>query len=410
MMNTRNDYLIIITVYCLAILYAIFFKEIFGTVLFILSLMIYHVISYKRNNDKLHKEKEDSLSKLLSKLDRTKKENEEAYKRFISLTTTLGSGVIMVDEEGVINFANKDIKQYFDIDDNHLEYNSLSRIKPLYKFINKAYLLEVSSREQIQYLNHFYDLVSTPFFEDRLYKGCLIVVHDITTLKTAENFQKQFTADVSHELKTPLSTIKGFSEILSRDMDMNKDERIEFISILNKESKRMETIISDLLVISKMDRLDYELILEKVNIADIILESTNSLSFQIKDKNLKLKTDIEDCELLLDKNKIGQAILNLVKNAVNYTDLGEITVVSKIENKNYVIKITDTGIGISQQEYEKIFKRFYRVDSARSRDTGGSGLGLSICKNVILKHDGTISVDSVENKGTTFEIKLPIRK
>ena len=295
-------------------------------------------------------------------------------------------------------------------DNFNKDYNSLVKIKPLYKFINQAYLLEKSFREQIQYLDKYYDLVSTPIFEKDLFQGCLIIVHDITSLKNAERFQKQFTADVSHELKTPLSTIKGFSEILARDVDMKKEDRVEFITLINKESTRMESILSDLLIISKMDRLDYELNLEKVNIKDLIIENIDSLKHKITNKNLKYKIDVEDCILQLDKNKIGQVVLNLVRNATNYTDEGEINIIGKIEGSKYKIQVIDTGIGINKVDFDKIFKRFYRVDNARSRDTGGSGLGLSICKNVVLKHGGSISVDSVRNVGTTFEIILNIKK
>ena len=409
-MENKKNFIIIVSLYLLVILSLIIFEDIFSTVVFVIGLMIFHVFGFFGEREILNKINEDSLSKLLSKLNKTKKENEESYKRFISLTKTLGSGIIMVNEEGIINFSNKDFKLYFDVENDNLDYSSLIKIKPLYKFINEAYLLEKSLNKQIQYLEKYYDLVSTPLFEDDLFQGCLVVVHNITVLKTAESFQKQFTADVSHELKTPLSTIKGFSEILVRDSDMNKKERVEFLSLINKESTRMEAILSDLLIISKMDRLDYELNKEKTNIKYLIMENVDSLNHRIKQKNLKCDIHIEDCILEIDKIKIGQVILNLIKNAINYTDKGKIEIIGYIEKNVYKIKVIDTGIGISEINFEKIFKRFYRVDTARSRDSGGSGLGLSICKNVVLKHGGTISVDSVKNEGTTFEIILNIKK
>ena len=372
--------------------------------------MLFHIFGFLGKKEKLNQDNKDSLSKLLSKLNKTKRDNEESYKRFVSLTKTLGSGLLAVNEVGIINFTNKDFNQYFDIKSNNKDYNSLVKIKPLYKFINQAYLLEKSLREQIQYLDKYYDLVSTPIFENDLFQGCLILVHDITSLKTAESFQKQFTADVSHELKTPLSTIKGFSEILARDSDMKKEDRVEFITLINKESARMESILSDLLIISKMDRLDYELNIEKINIKDLITENIDSLKHKILNKNLSYNIKVQDCILKVDKNKMGQVILNLFRNSINYTDKGEINIYGNIKGSFYIIRVVDTGIGINKEDYNKIFRRFYRVDGARSRDTGGSGLGLSICKNVVLKHGGTISVNSVRNEGTTFEIVLDIKK
>jgi two-component system phosphate regulon sensor histidine kinase PhoR len=410
-MSFKKDVFTIIIAYVIVIIIIAIFKSTIVTIVFISALMIFHIFGFYGERDKLSRNSEDSLSRLMSKLSKTKKESEESYKRFVSLTQTLGSGLIMVNEEGIINFTNKDFNQYFNIEDtNKKDYNILVEIRPLYKFINEAYLLEKSFREQIQYLDKFYDLVSTPIFEDDLFQGCLIIVHDISSLKTAENFQKQFTADVSHELKTPLSAIVGFSEILTRDTNILDKDRQEFIKLIKKESNRMETILSDLLIISKMDRLDYELNLEKINMKDLIVEYVDSLKNKIIKKGLKYNVQVEDCTLLIDKNKMGQVILNLVKNAINYTDKGEISILGNIEGSKYKLKIIDSGIGIAKEDIDKIFKRFYRVDAARSRDTGGSGLGLSICKNVIRKHGGSILVNSTENKGTTFEIILNIKE
>ena len=409
-MKTRRDITIIISLYLIAILYVILLNDIFGTVVFLIILTIFHIYGFTGEKDKLYLDKEDSLLRLMSKLKKTKKENEDAYKRFISLTKTFGSGVIMVNEEGIINFTNKDFKEYFNIENINKDYNSLVKIKPLYKFINQAYLLENSSREQIQYQDKFYDLISTPIFENKFFQGCLIIVHDITSLKTAENFQKQFTADVSHELKTPLSSIKGFAEILVHDKEIKDKDRDEFIKLINKESTRMEAILKDLLIISKMDRLDYELTVKKVNIKDLINKNIDLVKHLINKKDIILKVDIDDYDLEIDKNKIGQVILNLVGNAINYTDKGEICIKGKLAGNYYSIKVIDTGIGINKQNIDKIFKRFYRVNNARSRESGGSGLGLSICKNVVLKHGGKIFVDSIKKQGTTFEILLPIKK
>ncbi len=409
-MNSKKDILVIILSYLLVVLYVVLFNDIFGTIVFLLALMTFHIFRFSGLKAKLYRDKEDSILRLKSKMKKTEKENEDTYKRFISLTTILGSGVIMVDEKGIVNFINKDIKQFFDIDNINKDYNVFLKVKPLYKFINQAYLLDNSSRKQIQYEDKYYDLISTPIFENELFQGCLIIVHDITNLKTAENFQKQFTADVSHELKTPLSTIKGFAEILTRDVDMDKKDRIEFINLINKESERMDTILSDLLIISKMDRLDYELKFTKVNIKDLVFQNLDLLSQQLIKNNIKVNTQIEDCVLEVDKNKMGQVVLNLVRNAINYNDKGEINIIGVIKENSYCLIVKDNGIGILKENLSKIFKRFYRVDTARSRDSGGSGLGLSICKNIVLKHNGTISVKSEKNVGTEFYVELPLNK
>ena len=187
-----------------------------------------------------------------STIKKVERKSDEAYHQFISLSQTLGSGLIMIDEDGIINYANKDVISYFpDIEITDDNYKSFLSIKPLYKFINEAYLIETNLRKQAVYNDKYFDLISTPIFDGGLFKGCLIIIHDITILKNAEKFQKQFTADVSHELKTPLSVIKGFSELIERDTNMEDEQRNEFFSLIKKESERMECILNDLLVISK---------------------------------------------------------------------------------------------------------------------------------------------------------------
>lgn len=406
----NKEYVSITIAYLLVILYVILGENTGITVFLVACLFTYHIIIYYQLKNKLYHDKESSVSKLLSRLDKSKREEEETYKRFISLSTNLGSGLLMIDEEGKIQLANKDINEYFNRDFNNSDYQSFTDITSLYKFLNKAYLLETSIRKQINYKEKVYDLISTPLFEKNLFKGALILVHDITLIKNAEKYQKRFTADVSHELKTPLSAIKGFSEILSRDKDISIEEREEFIELIRTESSRMESILSDLLVISKMDRIDYELEFDSVNIKDVVNECINVLKNTIQDKGLKYSIDVESSILQLDKIKMIQVIFNIIKNAINYTDIGRIDVVGKKTEDKYILMISDTGIGIKEENFDKIFKRFYRVDTARSRDTGGSGLGLSISKNVVAKHNGKISVVSRINEGTTFTIHLPIDK
>ncbi|WP_168169659.1 sensor histidine kinase [Candidatus Izimaplasma bacterium ZiA1] len=408
-MKSNNGYIVIS--YLFAIIVFLIFKDAVLVAFLLLLLLTYHLYDIYQLKQSFLKEIADTEGNLKISIQKEKQKRLENYSQFLSLSQTLGSGLIVVNDLGIIDFVNKDVKSYFiEVDYENHEYKTFSLIKPLYKFINESYLLESPLRKQIMYNDKYYDLVNTPIFEGRFFKGCLIIVHDITAIKTAEKFQKQFTADVSHELKTPLSVLKGFSEILDRDINMDSKQRVEFIGMIKKEVNRMETIITDLLTISKMDRLDYELKLEKQDITTVINDTINLVKSFAVEKNLKISHNLESCMLNIDATKLSLAFINLIKNAINYTDEGVIKIKGMIKEKNYIVKITDTGIGIDNSEVENIFKRFYRIDSNRSRETGGSGLGLSITKNVILRHEGTISVDSVLNKGTTFIISLPIKK
>lgn len=409
-MNFRKDYSFLIFLYLVVTLNVILGSNKFVTILLLFSIFVITIYIYENIKKIISEDKDASMSSLLNKLDRTQKETEESYKKFLSLSKTLGSGVFMVDYDGKITFSNKDVENYFGIDIANKEYKEIIAIEPLYKFVNQAYLIEEYTRKQIIFEERYFDLISTPLYEGDMFAGILVLVHDITSLKNAEKFQKRFTADVSHELRTPLSAIKGFSEIMMRDKDMSLENRNEFLGLMNKESERMEIILSDLMVISKMDRLDYELNLVNQEIKGIILEAINVLNPKFTDKSLEKIVDIESCELFIDKVKITQVLLNIVKNAINYTDNGYVKIKGYVDKKQYIIEVSDSGIGIQKEKLEMIFKRFYRIDKARSRDTGGSGLGLSISKNVVMKHGGSISVHSVENEGSTFSFTLPIKE
>lgn len=409
-MKWKEEYFPVVLAYLLVGVYILYENNQVVTLLLLVCLFAYHSYIYSRVRDKLDDEKTVSVSKLKHLLQQSKKEQDETFRKFDSLSKSFGSGLLMINEDGVIAFANSDVRKYFNRGFSDSHYSELNDIERLYSFVDKAYLLEKSIREQIKVENRIYDLISTPLFENKLFQGTLILVHDITLIKNAESYQKRFTADVSHELRTPLAAIKGLSEILSRGNEIDPKERQEFIELIHKESERMEFILSDLLVISKLDRIDYELDFNKIEISEIIDECVSVLKRQINDKGLEIVTSIQKQELIIDKYRISQVIMNIIKNAINYTDEGFIRVEGKTECGNYAIKIIDSGIGIKEKNYDNIFKRFYRVDKARSRDSGGSGLGLSISKNVILKHGGTIKVSSEKDKGSTFIITIPIKE
>lgn len=407
-MNFKRDLISIAILYAIVVLYVVLQNNPYVTTGLIVFLFVYQVLIYTQSLRKVNDDNETSLSKLEFRLAKSKQKQEESYKRFLSLSTSFGSGLLMIDEDGICKLANKEFVEYFGIDMNNKDYKEIVEFRGLYKFINQSYLLEKKQRNQIDFEDKVYDLISTPLFESSLYKGCLVLIHDITLIKNAEKYQKRFTADVSHELRTPLAAIKGFSEILGRGDSIDKEAREEFVSLIQKESERMEYILNDLMIISKMDRLDYELELTKLDISQLVDECVSVMRNQIEKKNLAIITDVEAMFINVDKHKMSQVLMNLIKNAINYTDKGHIEINGSTSKTHYILEVIDTGIGIEEKNLSRVFKRFYRVDKARSRDSGGSGLGLSICKNVVLKHKGEIFVDSELGKGTKFTIKLPI--
>lgn len=340
-------------------------------------------------------------------LDREKKRHDADTLRLKRLVQTLGSGVLLIDPNEIIQIANETFYHTFKLNDLiGQSYHSIKVIEPLYQKINESMTTEHFSRSQVQLDEYVYDLIMTPLLEADTFKGLLVLITDITSLKTAEQFQKQFTADVSHELKTPLSALIGITEIL-KNQEVDKATQKEFVELIHEEATRLELMIKDLLTISKMDRLDYELKKSQTSVKKLVKDATSLLKKPIEEKGLTLSVNVEDDDILVDRNRIHQVLINLIKNAMAYTDEGSITITGSTEQNEYVFTIEDTGIGIAKIHQPFVFKRFYRIDEARGRDSGGSGLGLSITKNVILKHGGSIDVSSEENKGSIFTIRLP---
>ncbi|MBL4900138.1 MAG: HAMP domain-containing protein, partial [Colwellia sp.] len=242
--------------------------------------------------------------------------------------------------------------------------------------------------------------------------GTLVVFNDITKLKEFELQRKEFVANVSHELRTPLTAIQGLSETLIEFPDLVQDKRAYFIDVIHTHSIRLESIIEDLLTLSKIEK---ETEIDEIDLVDesITLALSNAV-FLCKDKALKRNIDIiinnaEDITFKHSPSLIEQAIINLLNNAIKYSDGNseiKITVVKQIHEIK--ISIADKGRGIPEEHLSRLFERFYRVDKARSRQLGGTGLGLSIVKHIALAHKGRVTVSSEINKGSVFSLILPL--
>lgn len=239
--------------------------------------------------------------------------------------------------------------------------------------------------------------------------GRVAVIQDITDLKNIEQMRVQFVANVSHELKTPLTSIKGFAETL-QDVD-DKEVRKKFLKIINDEADRLTRIINDLLELSKLDKAENtddkdELVL--FNTDEIILDITSMLEIESSKKCIKIYNELDNKKKILGNiDEFKQMLIILVDNAIKYTESGgNIYVRTYNSLGNVIIEVEDTGIGIPEKDLPRIFERFYRVDKARSRAKGGTGLGLSILKHLLIKIDGAIDVRSTLGVGSKFIIKI----
>ncbi|TLY16158.1 MAG: cell wall metabolism sensor histidine kinase WalK, partial [Nitrospirae bacterium] len=227
--------------------------------------------------------------------------------------------------------------------------------------------------------------------------GLVLVFHDISDLRRLEQVRKDFVANVSHELRTPLTAIKGYVEALRDDPDVELPQRHRFLEIIETHTDRLNLIITDLLLLSKIESGQIPLKQEPVELALLINRTLGLLSHQIDRKQHKIVLDIPARlpPVLGDEERLGQVFSNLLDNAVKYTpDKGTLTITAVLSDTMIEVGIEDTGIGIPPKDLSRIFERFYRVDKARSRELGGTGLGLAIVKHLVESHGGTVSVQS----------------
>jgi len=241
--------------------------------------------------------------------------------------------------------------------------------------------------------------------------GIIVVLNDVTRLRRLENMRKEFVSNVSHEIKTPLTAIKGFVETLSHGAMENPGEAKRFLNIIEKHVNRLVAIIEDLMRLSVIEQKDKskEIKLIKGNIRSVIKTAIQVCQAKAEAKSIKVDLICnEDISAGIDPPLLEQAAVNLLDNAVKYSDKdGLVQIEAIITDTEVCISFKDYGIGIPKEHLPRLFERFYRVDKARSRKLGGTGLGLAIVKHIIQTHGGYVTVESKSGKGSNFVIHLP---
>lgn len=247
--------------------------------------------------------------------------------------------------------------------------------------------------------------------------GALIVLHDLTHLRQLESVRSEFVANVSHELKTPITAIQGFVETLRDGALDDADNAGRFLDIIARHAERLNAIIEDLLALSRLERgVPAKLERQSGRIGDVLAAARQLCEHTAKERNVDLTLDGDlDTELLMSAPLLEQAVVNLCDNAIKYSDKGgtvRVTVSRQPTQtaKEVVIAVQDQGCGIPERDQSRVFERFYRVDKARSRDQGGTGLGLALVKHIVNMHQGRVSLESEPQKGTTVRIHLPCDK
>ena len=232
----------------------------------------------------------------------------------------------------------------------------------------------------------------------------------LSVLQNLEDVRQEFVSNVSHELKTPITSVKVLAESLLGQEGLPVEIYQEFMVDINDELERMNKIINDLLSLVKMDKNAEDLTIDEVNINEFVESILKQLRPIADQRNIEIIFEsVRPVTAQIDEVKLGMAFRNLIENAIKYNyESGWVRVSLNADHKFFYLKVSDSGVGIPQELQDSIFERFYRVDKARSRETGGNGLGLAIARNAVLLHRGSIKVHSVEQQGTTFAVRIPL--
>jgi two-component system phosphate regulon sensor histidine kinase PhoR len=241
--------------------------------------------------------------------------------------------------------------------------------------------------------------------------GVLVVLNDITRLRKLENIRKDFVANVSHEIRTPITAIKGFVETLRDGAMQSPEEADRFLGIIQNHVQRLESLVEDLLSLSRIEE-DTEkeaIALEEKAVKDVLAGALQLCQMKAEPKQIRMVLSCkQDVVARINPSLLEQAVVNLLDNAVKYSEPGKsVWVEMDKTEKDVLIRVRDEGCGIEKQYQERLFERFYRVDKARSRKLGGTGLGLAIVKHIMEAHGGRVSVESQPGRGSTFTLHLP---
>lgn len=359
---------------------------------------------------------------LTEKLNETLIEISSEQNKLNTIIEHMDDGLIAIDESGEIIHHNLASEKLLGIRvENKQSFNEI--FLPLNNGISLQKIMDeaaLNSSEKITNpfmitVNNKILKVSSAFFsdDDGILNGYAVLFQDITERERLDNMRKEFVANVSHELKTPITTIKSYSETLLSGALEEIELAKNFVEVIIKESDRMTALIRDLLQLSHIDFKKVTWNFESVDLNCLLADSVEKMRLYYEEKQQIVRLHLCEPPILIraDKNKLEQVITNIFSNAIKYTEPhGSIDISEKISDDHIDILICDTGLGIPQEDIEHIFERFYRVDKGRSREQGGTGLGLSIAKNIMEAHNGTIAVNSTLNKGTTFILTLPFNK
>jgi len=355
---------------------------------------------------------EDEIIKLTNQvayIHQILKSNLEAIKteaeKVNYIVDALPLGVIVLNNKGEIKQINEYGKKLFNYSANITEYLYLSRVEEFNNLIKESLEKKASMQSDCMLDNKIYNVSTKVITNEWLNEGLVVIVSDIDLVKRLEKAKRDFFANASHELKSPLTSIIGLQEMIENKFVSSKDELEDINKRTISEARRSMKLINDMLSLAELESLKAKPMDQEVDLKVLVLDVLKSLDVKIKAKGLKVEVDLEDAILKGSLEDFRKLVENLIDNAIKYNkEQGLIKIAIKEEKDEIALSVEDTGIGIKQKEQKKIYERFYRVDKGRSQEVEGTGLGLAIVKYVVLAYDARIELDSTLGLGSKFTV------
>lgn len=357
----------------------------------------------------------EELKPLLSRIEKQNGQIEEQMddlleqkQKFSTITENMNEGLILLDESGKINFINGSCKNLFQAPGVHYIGKNISLFHTSHLMQNtvEAALKGDVSSAVLPLEERVVQVFGNPVIEDGKVKGAVLFILDVTEKQKAEQIRKEFSANVSHELKTPLTSISGYAELMQNGMVPYEDVP-EFSRKIYEEAARLIVLVNDIIKVSRLDEKDIRQSKETVDLYALSGEIISRLGPVAEKTNVGLSLEGASVTVCAVRSMMDDLIYNLCENAIKYNrPNGSVRILIEEREGHPVIQVSDSGIGIPREYQERIFERFYRIDKSHSRQTGGTGLGLSIVKHVVEYHNGYIEIHSVQNEGTVITVHL----
>ena len=354
----------------------------------------------------------DTFDEMSAQLETTLRQVEEERNKLDTLFQHMADGMVAFDSDGMLLQFNAAAEEMLDRKlGEGLRYTD---VFPEVQVRQEDVALDGRSIE-IDYAAgpRFLKIYFAPIRLGAEGKGLMAVLHDVTEQRKLDDSRREFVANVSHELRTPLTNVRGYAETLMSADDIDRDIQMRFLGVISSEADRMTRIVKDLLTLTRLDYNRMEMHMQRMDLRELGQKAAAAMEGQAKSQGLTLTCDLpeEMPAVTGDPERIQQVIINIITNAIKYNKpQGSIAITGGVEADQVFLRVEDTGIGVPKADLERLFERFYRVDKARSRESGGTGLGLAIAKQIVETHGGRIGFDSEYGKGSIVTLYLPRTK